>query len=435
METQHPLRVMRKHYNLSIDALAEATNLSRRTILRAEQGYIIHPSSRHMLCAYFTKLRGKQVTSQQLGLIRATPEESPSEGQRDRLSRIAMEIMRMDKKRHDLIVKALQMSGATFTLPPAMSLDNLEQLVVAMDNPSRVGTPALAYLEGVIESCWHLSNASKITEVEQILPTYLPHLVTFAYQPSKHQQKAAQLTSQGYILAAELDRGNIHAMKAYCQQAILYSQIAENADIQVAALKQQATICLVGGDPATALLKYEEALPLINDISPLLRSRVYLGLASASARCNRKQDALRYLDLARESFPGQPEQDPDYLYSVCSRPVLYLYEALTYADLGQPENAWQALLTVDGLQPTMPVPISTRIEFLNLQAKIAAELGNLEQSASYLQASVYASRKYGYNLWLNEAQTIYQQLVRRWPHEPQIQALREVFEELSDNKA
>jgi hypothetical protein len=424
METKHPLRVMREHYNLSIDALAEATKLSRRTILRAEQGYVIYPSSRHMLCAYFTKLEGKQVTSQQLGL---TPEESPSEGQQNYPSRVAMEIMRMDRKRRDLIVKALQMSGATFTLPPAMSLDNLEQLVAVINNPSRIGPAALAYLEGVIESCWHLSNASRITEVEQILPAYLPHLVTFAYQPSKYQQKAAQLASQGYILAAELDRGNIHAMKAYCQQAILYSQIAENPDIQVAALKQQATICLVGRDPATALLKYQETLPLVNDVSPLLRSRVYLGLASASARCNRKQDALRYLDLARESFPGQPEQDPNYLYTVCSEPVLHLYEALTYTDLEQPKDAWQALLTVDGLRPTMPVPISTRIEFLNLQAKTAAELGNLELSTSYLQASVYASRRYGYNLWLNEAQTVYQQLVRRWPHEPQIQALREVF--------
>jgi DNA-binding XRE family transcriptional regulator len=427
METEHPLRKMRERHDLSIDALAEATNLSRRTILRVEQGYAIYPSSRRLLCAYFTKLEQRQITSQELGLIGAVRKQSPSEEKQSVLITGANETMQINKKRRDLINTALRMSGAALMLPTAMKLENLEQLVAAMNNPSRVDKPALTYLEGVIDSCWHLSNASKTTEVEQILPIYLPHLVTLAYQPSKHQQRAAHLASQSYILAAEIDRGNIHAMKAYCQQAVLYSQVAENPDIQVAALKQQATIYLVGRDPTAALQKYEEALLLINHVSPLLRSRVYLGLASASARCKRKQDALRYLGLARQSFPGQPEQDPNYLYTVCSEPVLHLYEALTYTDLEQPKDAWEALLTVDGLQPKMPVPISTRIEFLNLQAKTAAELGDMELSISCLQESVQVSHKLGYNLWLNEAQDIYQGIVEIWPEEPQIQALRDLW--------
>ncbi len=428
MVTRHPLRVLREHYDLSIDALAQETHLSRRTILRAEQGYSIFPSSRRLLCAYFTKLEGRQVTSQQLGLIEVAQEELSLEETQSVPTREAVETMDMNKKRRNFIIKALQMAGAAFTLPASMSLDNMEQLVAVMNNPARVDTPALAYLEGVIDSCWHLSNESKITEVERILPVYLPHIVTLAYQPSKHQHRAAHLASQGYILAAEIDRGNIHAMKAYCQQAVLYSQVAENADMQAAALKQQATIYLVGKEPQGALLKYQEALPLIHHVSPLLRSRVYLGLASANARCKRKPDALHYLGLAHECFPGQPEKDPNYLYTVCSRPILHFYEALTYTDLEQPRNAWEALMAVDGLQPKMSVPISTQIEFLNLQAKTAAELGNMELSTSYLQASAQASSKQGYNLWLNEAHEVYQEIVKRWPNEPQIQALSDLFQ-------
>lgn len=430
METKHPLRAMREHYDLSIDALAEQIHLSKRTILRAEQGYAVYPSSRSILCAYFSKLEGRQVTSQQLGLLGATRKKSPSKEKQGTPTREAMETMEMNKKRRDFIIKALQLSRAGLTLPAAMNLGNLEQLVAVMNNPSAVGTPALSYLEGIIDSCWQLSNASKIAEVEQILPAYLPYIVTLAHQPSKHQKRAAHLASQAYILSAEIDRGNIHAMKAYCQQAILYSQVAEAADIQVAALKQLATIYLIERDPTAALLKYQEALPLIHRVSPLLRSRVYLGLANASARCKRKQDALRYLGLAHESFPREPEQDPNYLYTVCSEPVLHLYEALTYTDLEQPKDAWKALMIVDGLRPKMPVPISTRIEFLNLQAKSSAELGNMELSTSYLHSSVHASSKRGYNLWLNEAHDISQQLMGKWPNEPQIQALRDAFEHL-----
>ena len=246
MEAKHPLRVMRERHNLSIDALAEATKLSRRTILRAEHGYTIYPSSRRLLCEYFTKLEGRQVTSLQLGLTEAIQEPSPSVEKQSVSTKEATELMEMNKQRRDFIISALQMTGIALTLPTSLNLENLEQLVAVMNKPSRVGTPALTYLEGIIDSCWQLSNASKITEVESILPVYLPHLVTLAYQPSKHQQRAAHLASQGYILAAEIDRGNIHAMNAYCQQAVLYSQIAENPDIQVAALKQQATIYLVG---------------------------------------------------------------------------------------------------------------------------------------------------------------------------------------------
>ena len=181
-------------------------------------------------------------------------------------------------------------------------------------------------------------------------------------------------------------------------------------------------------DPVAALKKYEEALPSIKYVSPLLRSRVYMGLASASARCKQKQDALRYLGLAQQAYPEHPEQDPNYLYTVCNEPVLHLYEALTYTDLEQPQNAWEALVVVDGLQPKMPVPISTRIEFLNLQAKAAAELGDLELSITYLQASIQASSKQGYNLWLSEAYEIYQEMVAKWPHESQIQSLRDLFQ-------
>jgi len=431
MKMKHPLRVMREHYNLSIDALAREAKLSRRTILRAEQGYAIYPSSRRILCTYFTKLEGKRVTAEQLGLIEPTREQSPSEAIQGILTKTEAETIEMNKKRRNFIIKTLRLSAAASALPLALDLDNLEHVIAAMNHPSRVDPSALAYLEGIIDSCWHLSNASKIAEVEQILPLYLPHLVAFAHQPSKQQQRAAHLASQGYILAAEIDRGNIHAMKAYCQQAVLYSQVAENADIQVAALKQQATIYLVGRNPTTALLKYQEALSLINHVSPLLRSRVYLGLASASARCKRKQDAVRYLGLALESFPKRPEQDPNYLYTVCSEPVLHFYEALTYMDLEQPKDAWKVLSAVDGPNSKMTMPTSMWIEFLNLRAKAAAELGDMELSTSSLRASVQASSQQGYNLWLSEAYDIYREIEGRWPHEPKIEALSDLFHGLS----
>ena len=330
-----------------------------------------------------------------------------------------------------LLLGALGSAGLIlFTSPQELfNPDPWERLARAVQKPSSVNEGTLSYFEKLTDFCWHLSNNNEVAAAERILPRYLPQLVALAHQPSGYQRRAAHLASQGYILAAEIEPANIHAMKAYCQQAVLYSQIAGSSDIQAAALKQQATIFLVGRDTEKALHTYEEALPLVTQVSPLLRSRIYLGLASAYARQGQqcRRDALHYLGLAGEYFPEHPESDPNYLYTVCSFPVLHLYEALTYTDLQQPQEAWAALMKVDGIQPKMQVPESTRIEFLNLQAKTAASLGNLEASRAYLQAGVEAASISGHELWVGEAFGVYQYMYTIWPDEPQVKSLAGLF--------
>lgn len=59
----HPLRNIRKEHNLSLVDLAEATQLSYRTLLRAEQGHPLRPESQRLLCEYFGK------TSSELSLL------------------------------------------------------------------------------------------------------------------------------------------------------------------------------------------------------------------------------------------------------------------------------------------------------------------------------------------------------------------------------
>ncbi len=336
----------------------------------------------------------------------------------------------MDRLRR-LLFQTIGGAGAFLVIAPQTLLnpEPWERLSRAWEAPSSIDEETLSYFEELTNQCWHWSNNNELQAVEQILPAYLPNLVTLAHQPSKYQQKAAHLATQGYILFAEIDRSNVNAMKAYCQQAILYSRIAEKSDIQVAALKQQATIFLVEKVPEKALQTYLATLPLVNQASPLLRNRIYMGLASAYARCGiqYQQDALKYLGLAEEEFPAHPERDPNYLYAICTLPVLRLYEALTYTDLEQPQDAWNALVQVDGIQPKMQVPESTRIEFTNLQAKAAAKMGNMELSCVYLQASAESSTAAGYSLWKSEAFETYQYMREIWPDESQVKTLAGLF--------
>jgi transcriptional regulator with XRE-family HTH domain len=57
------LRLLRERLNLSIQEVADATGLSFRTILRAEQGAPLNPDSRRQLCQFYGK------TPEELSLV------------------------------------------------------------------------------------------------------------------------------------------------------------------------------------------------------------------------------------------------------------------------------------------------------------------------------------------------------------------------------
>jgi transcriptional regulator with XRE-family HTH domain len=57
------LRLFREQLNLSIQKVADATGVSFRTVLRAEQGAPLNPETRRLLCQFYGK------TSAELGLV------------------------------------------------------------------------------------------------------------------------------------------------------------------------------------------------------------------------------------------------------------------------------------------------------------------------------------------------------------------------------
>jgi transcriptional regulator with XRE-family HTH domain len=72
MNTNDTLRLLRELLNLSIQEVADATGLSFRTVLRAEQGAALNPESRRRLCQFYGK------TSEELGLVPRRRQAEPS---------------------------------------------------------------------------------------------------------------------------------------------------------------------------------------------------------------------------------------------------------------------------------------------------------------------------------------------------------------------
>jgi len=337
----------------------------------------------------------------------------------------------MDHLRRQLL--QLFSIGASATVALSMiPVGNISQTLLSGLNAMRFTLPGeetITHLEQLNDTLWHLVNDDQTKIVMQMLASYLPQMAAFAKEPSPNQKRIARLVASGYILAAEAEKENVSELEKYCEQAITYSQLAEDEIVQVDALRQGATISLIAKRPLKSLHLYQQAVPLVDRVSPLLRSRIYLGLALAQARCQQTQPALEALEMAHEHYPSQPENDPvfRYLAPSSSLSALHLYEALTYTDLQQPELAWNALMQVDGIHPKIPTTESTRLEVLNLQAKTAASLGDLEKSCFYLQASVQAAKSGGYRIWQEEAYDVYLFLLQTWPHEKVVKNLLQPF--------
>lgn len=330
---------------------------------------------------------------------------------------------------------AALMSGALFMAPHDLfNAQSLERLTRALVKPSNIDEHTLKHFGVITESCWHLMMGNELEIAEQTIWGYLPKLVVLAKQPSEHQRTSASIASQGYLLAASLagHRNDLHARERYCEQALQFGSLAHDHNLQMAALKQLALTFEYKDRPGAVLQTYQKAIPYLNELSPLLRARMYAGLAGAHAQCGQKlggqaEQALRALALAYESFPDKPEDDPSFLYADCDYYTITLWDGLVHLDLDQPEAARKAFERIDGLQPKIKLPEKVRIEFLNYQAETFTRLGELEQACIYLEEAAKASLALGSERRYNESVEVYKEMRIVWRNEQRVKTLGDVF--------
>ena len=137
--------------------------------------------------------------------------------------------------------------------------------------------------------------------IQHILSAYLPMLENVVRQSSSSQLAAAYLASQGYLLVNVLAEhyGKKEQMEVAARQARLYLKIAQDVNLEVSALIRLAIKFDYEHDDVKALETYQEAhaLPGFSMVSPLLRGRVYAGLAGTHAYCSQTAQALSFLEL------------------------------------------------------------------------------------------------------------------------------------------
>jgi DNA-binding SARP family transcriptional activator len=285
----------------------------------------------------------------------------------------------------------------------------------------------LSFYSIAIPACWSLVYNGGIEYVEMVLPAYLTHLTTLTQQSPHYRKQAAHLASQGYKLTNLLDlrREDFGLALQHSKDAFLYGQIAEDPHLQIAALIEEALTFWYRKRYAQTLTTYQQALHLtdhIKEVSPIIKGRVYAGLAVAYAVRGQEQDALRYIGLASDTFPDRPEHDPHFSYTHYGHYYLHLYKGLMYTRLGQTENALAAYAHFQG-----PEYVSRRTEIANREAAALLALGDLERCNAKIEEAVALARSTDSDLRYSEAREIYQGMQVKWPHEQSVQALAGLF--------
>jgi tetratricopeptide (TPR) repeat protein/DNA-binding XRE family transcriptional regulator len=280
-------------------------------------------------------------------------------------------------------------------------------------------------------SCWQWYMAGGQRELECLVPTYITRLTGPTLTPGPEQHRAASLISQVYQLIALLDlqREDLGAALANGTQALIYSQLAQDWNMYVAAQIRLAQIYTAYKRIGSALGAYNDALRCVNTdnrvVSPLLHSWIFAGLAEIQALMGRETEALQFLKLAVAVFPEKPETADCISYTWCDRSMLYQYQGLVFLRLGQLWQAWQAFALVDELKP--PPPERVRTDFLRYRAYTSIMLGNMVQSCIYLEAAARASQAINSDLMLSEIYILYEHMLAIWGQESRVRSLATLF--------
>jgi len=288
-----------------------------------------------------------------------------------------------------------------------------------------------------IKSCWHLMQGREFAIIEEVLSAYFPTLTTLVEQPSEYRKTAASLLTQGYRLKgiAALHYNDLKARAAHCQQAVYFGEIAESPSLLVSALTSLASTSYYSKNPHKAAHIYQQGLLHDKKISPLQLSRLYAELAVVSAQQGQEQVALSYQDIAREIYPGTPEDDPSFIYAEFSPASTILEEGLTYLaltqhypDRGYDQKAWYAFAQIETLQAKRSVPDRILYEILNHQAATALALRDLGLFCTLMERSIQGAKLLNSHQRRQEAIAIYKDAKNNvWPHESRVRELADVF--------
>jgi DNA-binding SARP family transcriptional activator/tetratricopeptide (TPR) repeat protein len=329
--------------------------------------------------------------------------------------------------RRETLAALLSLVGAT-----AFPLEWWEHLAHA--HPSAMKDDEFNYFQQIIEGGWGFLNVGEWNTAELVLESLLPDTMRNA----SRQRESALLAARGLLLRSliEAHRMNLATMVPLCKQAVAYARYAGDHTTLCATLNGLAVAFKYNQQQEEAFKTYLEALCYCDDqANPLIRSRVYAGVAAAFAGKGRKHEADLYMHLAYELFPIHPELDPHFLSADHGLYMLAYYQGIMYLVLNQPQEALKAFESYQEALPVIAVPQRNQLEITNHKGRAAILSNNLEIYAQCLQEGIEGALEIKSQKRLNELLGIFQEEIpETWRNDASITKIVEQYPFLVEAK-
>jgi hypothetical protein len=324
------------------------------------------------------------------------------------------------------------------------NMDLLQQVIspefglsVRFEDPNKTLNETLHEFAILTDICRRLSEGSELQTAERILWAYLPRIEAFINSSSfKEPIWGARLVAEGYLLAASLvgHRNDLYRRQKYSEQALFYGEIAQDSTLQVAALRQIATTFNYQERFQNVLETYQRALPLLVDVSPLLRSCIYAALSGVYAQFQRRNEADHAIGLAYEHFGEHQGEEPDLLRSInASENLLIQWAGENHLKLGRLRQAEKVFSKLNVLDPHLRLPTRIRIEAIDARVQMFLAIDEMEQACSYLETALRLAIEVGSSLRLREVTQTLHLLRQQWPEEKPVLQLSDLLVELLIN--
>jgi transcriptional regulator with XRE-family HTH domain len=379
-EWQHPLRAAREARHWSIDTLAGRTGLSRRTILRAEQGLGLNPDSRRLLCAAFG------MSAEELGLGRRQHQAGG-----DRREPGIDEVTRRE------FLRLASLAGALLIAPPGSEMLDWERLGRLAGSGLALDPTTLDQYEAVNAHLWRTfaaarSKGAALQLVRQQIAVVTGHLER-AHSQAAHDRLCA-LASDLFQLAGEVFFDRNHYTEAAQCYALAASAGREAGahDLWACAMTRHAFIGVYERRFDRAIPMLEMADRVAQQGDSTLSTRFWVNAVRAQAFAG-----VGELDVCRQAVEvaegvghmGGRVHNGGWLRFDSSR--LDEERGACYVELGRPDLAEPALLEALGRGLSM----RRRGIVLTDLANVGALRDDADQLVTYGMAALDIARSTG----------------------------------------
>lgn len=289
-----------------------------------------------------------------------------------------------------------------------------------------------------IAACWELRKSSEPDDLAlafEGVSAYLPVLQRIVKDSSEHRREAARLVMQCLLLKSRLAQHleNLIMAISYAQQALSYSEAAQDVSLHLQAFEKLAGSYVFGKQYQQALqtMQYVEPFLKRKDVMLPLVQQASLSSMLACTLVRNRQEGSVYLEQAGMLLQEKGNEYP--VHVTYNKAGFLLDQGIVYSYQGESQKAMAVFSQVvdpETLTLKLPWGEENRVEIINFMAmtSLRDKDRNMGKTTHFWKAGIEGAKALRSELRFSEAVNAYDLMEYVWPGEKHIVELRDLIQ-------